>query len=703
MSLFDELLDDELTGDHDESAVPFWKEGMKNEEKVFKWVTNEYEFLKKRNQARFEVMRENMAIYRGEQFKPHDRTNFNDFLNTTGKKKKSHKLIVNHLYDITETIVSRSTRNKPAPDIFPANADEHEDRTNARLAKKLADHIAYINKIGDKHIRIRRQAITCGESYLVGEWNEHGGDIHPQYALAKEQDFVDEMGNPMLDMDGKPMKLDKPVMVGEVDMKWINTWRILLQNKDRFDDVDYYFVTEIEEVEKLIADYPACKNKIKSTKSAYVYEDNMSVRKLRNECVKITFYHKRNRFLPGGAKVVFTPDCVLEKGEFPFTMYDRLNLIRLTDVDLDDQLNGESFYEWVKEIQFRHNQLSSDIIKHQRLCAHPKWFVPKGRAKIEALGDDSTVVQFSGSVPPQLAVMSPNPPEVFSFRRELKEEMEQISTVTGTTRREPPPGVTASVSLRFLSELEAERISTSTSKDNEFMRDAYGLMLAIAGDKYDENDGRTIRVLGKDNKFKITSLKNANFSKNYDIRIVNTGALSESKTSKTAAIFDLLKVRPDILTDEQLIDTLDLGSTEKVENIIMSSLRAAEAENEEFLDGEPVEEPGEYEDHITHWNSHVQAMQSRGFKRAAPPEVKAQLIEHITLTEFLMVEKAKINPLFQSKLAELSLFPLYWTADFVPQSAAQQEAVVNGQANRGEEITAQIPGQDMNEPIEGEE
>ena len=61
-----------------------------------------------------------------------------------------------------------------------------------------------------------------------------------------------------------------------------------------------------------------------------------------------------------------------------------------------------------------------------------------------------------------------------------------------------------------------------------------------------------------------------------------------------------------------------------------------------------------------------------------------------------MVEKAKVNPLFQAKLAELPLFPIFPNG-FTPLSREQQQIVVQGQANKGQEITGQIPGEDRQE------
>ena len=89
-------------------------------------------------------------------------------------------------------------------------------------------------------------------------------------------------------------------------------------------------------------------------------------------------------------------------------------------------------------------------------------------------------------------------------------------------------------------------------------------------------------------------------------------------------------------------------------------------------------------------------MQERTFKEECPPEYREEMMEHIAIHEFLMVEKARTNPLFQAKLAELANFPIFPNG-FTPRSMEQQRALVQGQANRGEPITGMIPGEDKSE------
>ena len=88
--------------------------------------------------------------------------------------------------------------------------------------------------------------------------------------------------------------------------------------------------------------------------------------------------------------------------------------------------------------------------------------------------------------------------------------------------------------------------------------------------------------------------------------------------------------------------------------------------------------------------------QSRAFKEEASNEILEAATRHMYLTEEMMIEKLKTNPLFSAQVSQLKLFPLFDHPGFVaPQSAQQQEALVNGQANRGDQITGQIPGTDI--------
>lgn len=711
MSNFDELL--EIHEDEESSQKdfePLWKKDLKNKEEVHNWLKEEFKYLLSINKERHHNMFENLMIYQGVQFSPNDQKSLNDFLDTsrTNTDQRRQKLIVNHLHDITETIVARTTRNSPAPEVTPSNSNEIHDRNAAKVVSQILNYLAHINRLNKLDIDVKRQSLIAGQGFLDVRWNPELGDIHPLWASAKEEGFIDpETGEKVQGPDGKPLDPNRPFKTGEVEVRTREPWRILLDAQDKWEDVDYFFDIEVSNVDELKKDFPKSSNEIKPIESQRIFDTHkMTFRRLRNETFKIKFYHKKTKYMPDGFEATFTLESLLETLPSRYE-HDKLTITRLTDIDLPTSLHGMSFFEMTKGIQWRHNQLSSDIITNQRLCAKPKWIVPKGRVKLEQLGNDITIVQYSGQVPPRLETFNPTPQEVFLFRDKLKEEMEQISTVTGVARRDVPKQIHASVAMRFLSELEAERVSVSSTKYNELIREVYSLMMSVAGTFYDISDGRTMRVLGNDEEYHIEDIEISNLNKPYDVIIRNIGGIVESRASKEARIFDLIKLKPEVLNDNQIIDALDLGTLDKITTILTESVRAAESENEKVFNSKEIPEPAVYEDHIAHWKSHVQKMQSHAIKVNASPEDITRLEQHIWGTEFLMAEKAKLNPTFSAEVANLKLFPVFYRdgQGFTPSSKAQQEAVVQGQANRGEEVTEQIggtPSEDLDLTKQGE-
>ena len=64
--------------------------------------------------------------------------------------------------------------------------------------------------------------------------------------------------------------------------------------------------------------------------------------------------------------------------------HGKLPFIRLTDMDIPEQLNGVSQYEMVRPIQTMHDNLSTLLAKNIYLMGHAKWVMPRGACKIES-------------------------------------------------------------------------------------------------------------------------------------------------------------------------------------------------------------------------------------------------------------------------------------------------------------------------------
>jgi hypothetical protein len=683
-----ELLDDEYV-DVDMKQKPFYKmlEDKKNDKEILDWLNVVSDALVEQSEHRTRVQRANLMTYRGVSMRKHDR--FRNRERNLNRLNKIQKFKINEIYDLTETKVSQMTRLKPAVEVLPTN-DEWEDRASAKVVQQIVKHLWYINDVDGMVRRLHREARIFGESYLFALWDKNEGDLHPAYVAARDAG-----------MDVNDPKLQAIKNVGDICYEHEMPWRVLLQRTFKMDDVEYLFRVKLEPTEKLKDGYPKKAKEIKETDHLRTFDtDSLSDRFVEQHTLVMEFYHKHTEDMENGYYAKFTKDVMLENGDLPF-VHGQLPIIRLTDLDVPDILNGISRYEQIAPIQRMYDNINTLIAKNIYLTAHAKWMMPRGTCKIEQLGNDNTIIQYQGNIPPQLVQTAPNSAEVYAYKEQLKEDMQRIYGSHGISRGEIPKGITAASALQFLNELENERASTDISKHGKLIKDIAKMTIAIVGEKYDVDDGRMIRIVGENNKFLIRHFDAAHLHKSYDIRFDNSTGLPETKSAKYQRILDAMQRNPAMLSPERWEYLLELADTEKMHTLISEAIKAADSENEDMMAERDVAMPEEHEDHIKHWESHVMNMQSRQYKEEASPIARAKLKDHVFYTERAIIYKMRNNPEFEAKVATLTLFPIYSHPDYVPaRSMEQQMAMVQGQANRGDMVTGQIPGANAQDIIE---
>lgn len=672
-----DFFESKIEPNKNEDLDPFFTVADKKKEVILDWLKKSVQARELYHQEYFNVCRKNLMAYSGNYFGNKARqTDSLEYL----PAKRTSKYSVNHIYEMTENLVSKMTRIKPAVEVLPAN-DEFEDKNSAKAVTLLMKHLWYINDVDRLLQKVHRHKYIFGNAYLCIKWNPNIGDLHPDYVLLKEK--------------GQLNKLPKgaPVRTGDVDYETILPWNVLVEPLVEYEKTKSVILKENMHIEDLKAKYPEHANALKLSKT--VSEFNLSSLKEEVKAKHInvySFYYKADEHLVEGKKIVFTNDLILEDGELGYSHGD-FPIERLTDLDIPGTLNGVSRYQQALILQNAHNNLSQSIMKNEFLMSAPKWVMPRGACKLEQLGNGRTIIQYQGPVAPQMVQMNPTSPTTFNFRDKTEAEIGQIMGVHQVSRGEPPKGITAAVALQFLNEQETERGISDIAKHNVFIVELSKKSIAVAGDYYQIEDGRMLRVLGKENKYMIKYFDSANLHKDYDVRIQNSSALPQSKAARMERILQTMQYAPTLFTPERWAELLEFGSVEKFHTLVSEAISSAESENEDILEGNPVEEPKEWEDIITHLRVHYKKMQARSFKEDVPEDRRNQLILHTKVTEMLAAEKAAVNPLFAAKLSQLEQYPLFFEAE-VPASREQQEAIVGGQANRGEEVTGSIAAQE---------
>lgn len=626
---FDAFGDTNSATDGKDGLAPLWvNNGLKDKKKILETFNRVLPVLQERSRRRIETLFNHLHWYSGTVDKIQELSFAVPGRRDVPIPRRITPVFIAHILDLTEQRVSALSRFKPAISVLPNN-DEYRDKIRARLVKIILDQVKRQNNYDMLINECDLWNAVFGEIYAFTEWDEKAG---PK-------------------IDGKP--------VGDVSIKLKEPWFIFPERRTRWDRVTYVIeMCEVMHVEEIKKRYKVNNLVPDKTTSIYEFEGVDVGSKEPEEMVVYRLWIKPHEFVEKGMLIHLTKGQVLKvEDEYPYEHGD-WPWERMTDLDVPSQLHGFSMYNHLVPLQHQYNKLSSLIHRNYTLFAHPKWMMPKGAATIQSLGNAATIVEYSGQRPPELVSFNSTPSEVFGFRDQLREEMQQIYGVHGVSRGAPPPGIRAGIALQFLEEQENQRRNAQIVKHNDFIKRTFKKAASLVGQFYKTDDKRILKVLGKENEYDIRALEDADLTGPWDIELQTTTALSDSKAGKISQIIELRNAfGPELMSTEMAVDMLELGQIQKFFSTITNAIKAAESENEDLLDGRKVSPPERFENHIHHWRVHFNMMQSRSFKEDVPLEYKTKVYQHVKAHEALMQDLAMKNPAFAQEMLTLTGYP----------------------------------------------
>lgn len=636
----------------------FFELDLSNETDVLTWLNEELTALKSNAWQDLERTKNNYLRYKGIQYQNQVYVP-RDVLET--KKRYQPQMVVPFIRDAVDEKVSKLLEYKPTIYPMPTH-DETKDKNDSKIAKRFIQHIDYTKNTDGLFRKYVRNTKIGGQSYMWVSWNPDLGDVLP---ASKELEG----------MVPKAEKVAGIVMQGDVQIK-NKTKFFVFHPKMEWPDVDYCFVIEWEDVAKIKHDYPAkASDVVTEDKETYFDFESLSEKTTQNQCRKIYFYHKRTKYLPEGFEACFVKGALLKNGILSYD-HGELPIVPMMDQENPDESMGESFIDHVRGLAASINNFINSGIKAMMLASHPKWFVQSGSIDEQQLNNDVGIVKVkSGTANPVLAQANPTSSQLAPWIETLKGLFYQMSKSNSIARGDLPEGVTAFVALQYVSESENRRTTTEVSLTHEAIRKTYDLILKTCGQFYKPNDKRTMQIMGKDGRWTLENYDVEAIAKPYNLILQNASGLPESKALRTQFIIDMNNSRPDLLPDQQVVEMLGIGQTEKYMDLASAAARAAEDEQELMLDGKGMIPPTEYEDSITHWRTHTMAIQEVNFKIKATPEVQQTIKDHILGTEYIMAEQAKVSPQYAAKLLMLPQFPMFLRDDELSQILAMVSGV----------------------------
>lgn len=655
----------------EDTIPPFWSLKKPSQKDKLEWLNLARRAMWDTQRARANKDITVNAMYHGEMWADLPNTRYVDNrLPHQRKYNEKKKITVNDVYYYVDELVGKLKRFKPGVLVRPFS-NEFKDRDGAQVGKRLYETYEISGKFvkSDKKVKIR--TIKYGEGYNLITWDSSKGQISRRWKEANEK-YGDKAHK--IKKTGWVYDPDSPERAGDISYVSPLNWELLLGPGKTPEDVpwvmhfDYKHKEEIKSLHSNAAGYIDSVEPVQSAKQ-YDDEDN-TTSELRDHLLYVRFWHRAHPLLPKGKEIVFIRGKILEERDNPYSGIEALEdsewgdlpLERMEFIESDESIHSETSIHFVLNLLHAKNMLLSMANKNIVLAGHPKFLVHR-RSKVlwDRLRDNSTIVQYEGGVPPQIVNFANLPNGVFELYALLTQEADKLMKTHQISSGSPPPGITAGVALRLLEEIEDLALSTLIESQNDYTLAVARRTVALAGKFFSKDDGRMIRIVGKDNQDLLEDFDPEMLTQKYNFRVDTINQEARSPAAKQQQIIDLLEVTKDNPpTQEQLIDALELVQPDKITDPAKAAVTAAEAVYQVILSNKAPNPPRQGLNYIVYWRVLMAKAQNRGFEKL-PEKAQNEFRKYMLGLEFLMDEHALRNPIFEELLyTQLPYFPAYY-------------------------------------------
>ena len=648
---------------------PLYNINLKKDGEILDWFRECSYGLTEYFRPLFREQKSNLAFFVGAGVNPNWASPYTQiYANTSDIYSSQDTIFINDMYRLVMDQVTLIVSHELVPDVLP-NTEDYSDKVACNVVKDWLESMNYTLGTESWRFKFEVQKKMFGESFAIVMWNPNIGDIHPLAKKYVDEDIemVDEDGNPISDIGQNPVKLRKNMRIGDIEIINPMPWDVIKDPQINDRDSNWFYWVEYKDVDYMKKKYPKFVWDIKSDRGPDTQYDVFSNTEKENPNKRKVFYlyHRSHEFMPEGRFIVASDDHVLVNQ--PLTMPTLINnqdlpLIQFKDLDIGMGNRGSPIlFRNCKNLSDANNRIANQIYNNLEMES-PKMFVHEtSGVDAQRMPNGTTAIEWHGNIKPTIETPQTNTSSIFNFQQQIQKSMDQVALQNPLVKGETPNAQLDSfVALQYFEDQRTQLAAPGIKEHIRGMEQLFRMMISIAKDKYEPDDGRLIKILGKHNTYQLKYFDPINLQKSYDVHISTTGNLANSKAARTQMLLSIKREFPSILTDEVFMDMLGLSHSKKFMNAITAAVSTAEAENQDMMGGTPVLSPARYEDLIAHWDAHRIPMQTLDFKQS-PLEVQELFIGHIAATEKLMFEQAAENPTFGDRLGQLRQFPMFYT------------------------------------------
>lgn len=646
---------------------PLYSINLSKDSEVIDWFKTSNNTLDNFYRPLFLEQRENFRYYIGSTVNPGYSSPFGaSWANVMADYSESAQIFVNEMFRVVTEQVSLIVSHELVPDVLPNN-DNYSDKVACNIVRQWLESMNYDLNTEGWRARWELQKKLFGESFAIVMWDKNAGDLHPDVRdlMDEDIDLLDENDEPITNLSGDSVKIRKNLRIGDIRFRNPMPWDVHFDPQQDFNDSEWFYWRERVDVEKLKKKFPKLSWDRTAQGAGYFDPFSGDLKEDPNRRTIYYLFHRSNEFLPEGRFIVCSEEHVLvnRSMELPTILNNQtLPIVRFHDLDIG--VGTRSFsqvFRNCRNLSEGYNKVTNQMFNNIEMDS-PKVFVHEtSGVDAQRMPNGALAIMWRGNQKPTIETPNSNSASLSKMREDIKRNIDEMALQNSLIRGETPNAQLDSfVALQYFEDLRNQLAAQDIKGHIRAMENLFRLMITVAKDKYQPEDGRLIKILGRHNTYQLKYFDPINLQKSYDVKITTTGNLANSKAGRTQMMISIKREFPNTISDELFLDMLGLSHTQKFQNAITAAVSAAEAENQDMMNGMEVEPPSRFEDLLTHWEVHRIPMQTSDFKHS-PDEIKELFVNHVTMTEKLMYEQAAESPSFAARLEALRQFPMFYT------------------------------------------
>lgn len=518
-----------------------------------------------------------------------------------GEQGELAQMGVNHIRNIAQHMLNMITSTRPAMQARSINTD-YKSLTQTKLANGLLDYYMRDHRLESFLKRAVEYSITFGSGYIKTEWNAVVGDVY---------DVLD---------DGTELR------EGDIQFSNLSPFDVMFDtNREDFDH-DWVVCRTFKNRFDLVAKYPEYKDKILSlpTKSEKNSYSAFTFSYDETDLVAIyEFYHKKSESMPDGRYMLYLDkDVVLLDSPMPY------RTLPIYGIHAGNYLGTPYGYTPLFDlmpIQDAVNSLYSTILTNQSTFGVQNILVPRGAdVSMESLTGNLNIIEANmqaGEIRPLNLTQTPK--EIFDFIGMLEKVMETISGVNAVSRGNPDPNLRSGNALALVQSMTLQYMSGLQQSYVSVVEDVGTGILDMLKDH--ANVPRIRTIVGKSNRTYLKEFTGDDLSSVSRVIVDIGNPLARTTAGRVEMAEQLLQMQA-IKTPEQYFSVINTGILDVMTEDTQSQLFLIKAENERFINGEPVVAVFT-DEHALHIKEHATVLADPELR--LQPEILKAVTEHI--------------------------------------------------------------------------